>query len=601
MKEIIRKAILKVVDTNWKDCDLKIEDIEINQAPDKFGDYSSNVAMKLAGIVRKSPMEIAEKISKELEFKKPPQSPFKKGGGYKEKDISKNSETLYQIEKTEVAQPGFINFYFGQKAYQETLEKIQKQAEKFGFSDLGQGKKVMVEFGQPNTHKAITVGHLKSAVSGLSVVKLFEALGYEVIKANYFGDVGMHVAKSTWGMKQAELPKDFEEWSNDQKMRLVNEVYVKASLAFKDDPEVEKEIRQVNKDIYKKQDNENWQWYQKIRDWSIEHQNSVFNKLGIDYDRQYPESEIYQEALEIVERNKGKIFEESQGAVIYNGEKDGLNNWVLLTKEGVPTYSAKDLALAHKKFDEYDLDLAVVTTSVEQSDYFKAIIKILGKIDNKFEGKYKHIPFGWLLMGGKKTSSRMGKIVKCVDIIEEARELAKEKIAVDKDYSLEQKQEIINKVSLAGLKFLILSHEFHKNINYDPDEFIKLNGFSGPFILYSYVRIKSIIEKNGQDFSWEDLDFDKIEFNKKEERELASALVVYPDVVLRAGQEISPHIICTHLYEIAQKFNSFYENCSIQKAESEEQKKSRLALAVGTGQVLKNGLGLLGIDTLEKM
>lgn len=580
MKEIIRKAILEVVDINWKDCGLKIEDIEINQAPEKFGDYSSNIAMKLARMVKKSPMEIAEII---------------------QKNIQEKPEYLSQIEKTEVVQPGFINFYFGQKAYQETLEKIQKQADKYGFADLGQGKKVMVEFGQPNTHKAITVGHLKSAVSGLSVVKLFEALGYEVIKANYFGDVGMHVAKSTWGMQQEKLPEDFENWTNDEKMKLVNEVYVKASLAFKDDSEAEKEIRQVNKDIYKKQDNENWQWYQKIRDWSIEHQNSVFNKLGIDYDRQYPESEIYQEALEIVEKNKEKIFEKSQGAIIYNGEKDGLNNWVLLTKEGVPTYSAKDLALAHRKFAEYDLDLAVVTTSVEQNDYFKAIIKILSKIDKKFKGKYKHIPFGWLLMEGKKTSSRMGKTIKGVDIIKEARELAEDKIAVDKDYSLEQKQEIIDKVSLAGLKFLILSHEFHKNINYNPDEFIKLNGFSGPFILYSYVRIKSIIEKNGQDFSWEDLDFDEVKFDKKEEQQLASALVVYPDVVLRAGQEISPHIICNHLYEIAQKFNAFYENCSIQKAESEEQKNARLALAMGTGQVLKNGLGLLGIDTLEKM
>ncbi len=580
MKEVIRKAILEVVDTNWKNCGLKIKDIEINQAPEKFGDYSTNVAMKLAGRIKKSPMEIAEVIRK---------------------DISKNSGCLYQIEKMEVAQPGFINFYFGQKAYQETLKKIQKQASKYGFSDLGQGKKVMVEFGQPNTHKAITVGHLKSAVSGLSVVKLFEALGYEVIKANYFGDVGMHVAKSTWGMQQEKLPKDFENWSNDEKMKLVNEVYVKASLAFKDNFKVEKEIRVVNKDIYNKVDNKNYQWYQKIRDWSIEHQNAVFAQLGIEYDRQYPESEIYKEALEIVEKNKGKIFKESQGAIIYDGEKEGLNNWVLLTKEGVPTYSAKDLALAHKKFSEYNLDLAIVTTSVEQNDYFKAIIKILGKINKKFEGKYKHIPFGWLLIEGKKTSSRMGKTVKCVDIIKEAQELAEEKIAINKNYSLKQKREIINRVSLAGLKFLILSHEFHKNINYNSGDFIKLNGFSGPFILYSYVRIKSIIEKNGQDFFWKDLNFTKIKFEKKEERQLINALVIYPDVVLRAGQEISPHLVCNYLYEIAQKFNCFYENCSIQKAESENKKNARLALIMGTSQILKNGLSLLGIETLEKM
>jgi len=577
MKEQIRKIILEAIDNLWKDHSLKAEEIEINAAPEKFGDYSTNVAMKLARIVKKNPMKIAEMIKK---------------------DISNISATQSQIEKIEVVKPGFINFYFSGEVYKNTIKNIQDQQDNYGFSDFGKGKKVMVEFGQPNTHKAITVGHLKSAISGLSVVNLFEALGYEVIKANFFGDIGMHVAKSTWGMMQAELPADFEEWDNLEKMLFVNDAYVSASNAFKDDEQVEKEIRDVNKQIYSKQEGGVYDWYQKIRDWSIEHQNAVFAELGIEYDRQYPESEIYKEALEIVNRHKEDIFEESEGAIIYRGENEGLNNWVFQTSEGNPTYSAKDLALANKKFEEYDLDLGIVTTSVEQSDYFKAIIKVLGKINKKLEGKYKHVPFGWLLMGGKKTSSRMGKTIKCVDVLKEARELAEEKISVDKEYSLEQKQEIIEKVALGGLKFLILSHEFHKDINYDPDEFIKLNGFSGPFIMYSKVRINSIVKKVGEvDLS----DLSDLEFKSSQEKQLASALAVYEDVVLRAGTEIAPHIVCNYLYELASKFNSFYENCPIKDAESEVQKKSRLMLAISTGQILKNGLQLLGIDSLEQM
>jgi arginyl-tRNA synthetase len=482
--------------------------------------------------------------------------------------------------------------------YKNVLKDIEKEKEKYGFSDLKKGKKAMVEFGQPNTHKAITVGHFKSAISGLSIVKIFEALGYEVIKANFFGDVGMHVAKSTWGVMNKEKPDNFEKLSNNQKMKFVNEAYVEASKAFEEDSEIEKEIRLINKDIYNKTDNENYRYYQEIRDWSIEHQNAVFEKLGVEYDRQYPESEVYEESIKIVNQYKGKIFEESEGAVIYNGEKDGLNTWVFLTREGNPTYSAKDLALAVKKFEDYDLDLSIVTTSVEQSDYFRAVIKVLEKIDKNFKGKYKHVPFGWLLMDGKKTSSRMGKTINCVDIIEEAQKLAEEKITTSKEYSLEQKQEIIDKVAMAGLKFLILSHEFHKDINYDPDEFIKLNGFSGPFILYSYVRINSIIKKVGEvDLN----DLSDLEFVEPEEKHLVSSLAMYSDTVLRAGEEIAPHIICNYLYEVAQKFNGFYEHCPIQKAETEVQKKSRLMLAKGTGQVLKNGLSLLGIETLEKM
>jgi len=605
MKTTIREIILKTLSDVFDIKDIKEEEVEINKAPEEFGDYSTNVAMKLSGRLKKNPMEIAEKIKEELEAKKPPQSSFRKRGISGGKDISKNSLSHNWIEKTEVVKPGFINFYFSQKAYQTVLMDIEKEKEKYGFSDLKKGKKAMVEFGQPNTHKAITVGHLKSAVSGLSIVKIFEALGYEVIKANFFGDVGMHVAKSTWGVMNKEKPENFEKLSNDQKMKFVNESYVEASNAFKQDSEIEKEIRLINKDIYNKTDNENYNWYQKIRAWSIEHQNAVFEELGVTYDRQYPESEVYQEAIEIVKKYKGKIFEESQGAVIYNGEKDGLNTWVFLTKEGNPTYSAKDLALALKKFFEYDLDLAVVTTSVEQTDYFKAIIKVLEKIDGKFKGRYKHIPFGWLLVDGKKTSSRMGKIVKCVDIIEKAKKLAEEKITSEKAYSLEEKNDIINKVALGGLKFLILSHEFHKDINYDPNDFIKLEGFSGPFVMYSYVRINSIVKKivEAEDvfLRLDKEDWEELKFKTKQEKQLASALATYQDVVLRAGEELSPHIVCNYLYELAQKFNSFYEHCPIQKADNRVQKKARMALAKATGQVLKNGLSLLGIETLEKM
>jgi len=577
MKEQIRKIILKVVANLWSEAKIKNQEVEINIAPEKFGDYSANIALKLAGKVGKSPMEIAEIIKSE---------------------ILGDKDDNQWFEKVEVVKPGFINFYFSEKVFEKTLDEIQKQGDKYGFSNVGKDKQVMVEFGQPNTHKAITVGHLKSAVSGLSIAKLFEALGHKVIKANYFGDVGMHVAKSTWGVMQKKIPADFEKWTSDERMEFIDEAYVEGAKVFEEDKKAEKEIRQINKDIYDKADNDNHEWYEKIRDWSIEHQNSVFERLGIQYDRQYPESEIYPEALEIVGRYKDKIFEESKGAVIYNGEKDGLNNWVFLTGEGNPTYSAKDLALAHKKFEEYDLDLSIVTTSVEQSDYFKAIIKVLEKIDKKFVGKYKHVPFGWLLMGGKKTSSRLGKTIKCMDVLKEAHELAENKIAVDKNYSLEEKQEIIEKVALGGLKFLILSHEFHKDINYDPDEFIKLNGFSGPFIMYSYVRINSIAKKVGK-VGGDDLI--EMRFEKLEEKKLASALAMYPDVVSRAGNEFAPHIVCNHLYEVASKFNAFYENCPIQKEEDLSVKKTRLILAESAGQVLKNGLNLLGIEILEKM
>ncbi len=597
MKDQIRKIILEVVASLWKETGLKEGDIEINKTPEKFGDYSTNVAMKLAGIVGKSPMEIAEMIKEKLEAKKPsPALPLEKGEG--KKDISNISVAQSLIEKTEVAKPGFINFYLSQEAYKKTLLEIKNQGDQYGFSDLGKGKTVMVEFGQPNTHKAFHIGHLKSAISGLSVTRMFEALGYQVIKVNYYGDIGMHVAKTTWAVKKEGFPENFEAKDVHQKMKFIDDMYAKGSQEFKNNPEAEKEIREINTNIYVQKKDENFALYEKLRDYSLEQVKEVFESLGVVYDRQYPESEVYKQAVEIVKNNVGKIFEESQGAIIYNGEKDNLTTWVFLTKEGNPTYSAKDLALANKKFSEYDLDLAVVTTSVEQTDYFKVIIHCLELLRPELKGKYKHIPFGWLLRDNKKTSSRMGDTIKGMDIIKEAKEVALKELGENSRYDENIQNEIVDKVALAGLKFLILSHEFHNNINYNPENFIKLKGFSGPFILYSYVRVQAVVRKI------EEIDLENLTdliLQEREEKQLASALTMYKDVVLKAGQEITPHIICNYLYEVAQKFNSFYENCPIQKAENEIQKKSRLALAVGTGQVLKNGLGLLGIDVLERM
>lgn len=576
MKKRLQQQVFEIVQAKWPKVGISVDQIEISYPPEGFGDFSSNVAMKLARKLKMNPNEIAQAIKKEF------------------KGESK------MIESIKVENPGFLNFFAKPSAIKSILLEIKKKGDQYGQLERGERKKVMIEFGQPNTHKAITVGHLRSAISGLAVVRLFEALGYDVVKANYFGDIGMHVAKSTWGIMHAKLPDDFDTWSVSKKMELVDESYVKGAQAFTADPEAESEIRQINKDIYAKTEGENLEWYQKIRDWSVEYQDEVFAKLGIKYDRQYSESEIFEEAMEIVKKHRKDFFKESDGAVIFDGEKEDLATWVFLTSEGNPTYSAKDLALAVKKFSEYKLDKSIVTTSVEQIDYFKVIIHLLGKINSEMGKKYQHIPFGWLLAGNKKTSSRMGNAVKCVDVLNEAEELARKKIAIDKEYDDKTKQEIVEKVAMAGIKFLILSHEFHKNINYDPDEFIKLNGFSGPFILYSYVRTQAVLRKLGATKRMKDDEMKDV-LNSEEELGLIRQLGMFPDIVETAGSEVAPHLICNYVYEVAQKFNSFYEVCPIKDAKSEEEKQARLALVMTTGQVLKNGLGLLGIETVEKM
>lgn len=562
IKELLYQEISKIVGS---EIDFGVE----RPADESHGDYATNVAMALAGILKKNPLEIAQDIIEKI-----------------------NLPDL--LESKEAVAPGFINFKIKEDYYLSELQDILDQKEDYGKFELPKNKKIMVEFGQPNTHKAFTVGHIKGTISGLAVCKLFENLGYKVIKTNYYGDIGMHTAKCTWGVMQKGLSIDFETWNEHKKMEFIAEAYVYGAENFEAN---EEDIRKINIDIYRKNKTEATELYEKIKEWSLGHQKALFADLGVFYDKQYPESQVYENAKKIVEENAKNIFVKSQGAIIYDGEKDGLNTWVLQTSEDNPTYMAKDLALGFQKFEDYpNLDLNLTLTGVEQDDHFKAVIKILETLDDKFKDKYFHQSFGWLLMDGKKTSSRSGKNIKGTDILEESLKVAQTKIAEIKDYDEEKRKEISRVVALAGLKFLILSHDFNKDVNYDPEKFVNFEGYSGPYVLYAYVRAQAILRKSNH---LEASLPSEIKMNEFEEP-LLKWLARYPQFAYKAGVEVAPHTICNYLYELAQRFNSFYANCPVLDA-SEEEKGIRLALSKGTAQILKNGLELLGIETVEEM
>ncbi len=570
-QEIIRQKLFEII----KDYKIEEDVLFVVEQPleESHGDYATNVAMALAGILKKSPLEIAQDIVKKFD-----KSDF--------------------LESINAVAPGFVNFKFKNDFFIKELNKILIKKESYGKFDnliLEHPEKIMVEFGQPNTHKAFTVGHIKGTISGLSVCNLIENLGYGVIKTNYYGDIGMHTAKCTWGVIKKGLPENFGTWNEHKKMEFIADAYVYASENFE---KSEDEIRKINLDIYNNNKTEATELYEKIKIWSLEHQKSVFENLGVFFDKQYPESQVFENAKKIVNQNVGKIFKESQGAIIYDGEKEGLNIWVVQTSEGNPTYMAKDLSLGFQKFQDYpDLYSNITLTAIEQKDHFKAVIKILETFDEKFKDKYFHVHFGWLLMDGKKTSSRSGKNIKGTDMLEESLEVARTKIAELKDYDKEKKEEIARVVALAGIKFLILSHDFNKDVNYDPKKFIDFEGYSGPYILYAYVRAQSILRKSEKYESIKDLKVDNL---NDYELGLLKWLARYPHVAYRAGIEIAPHLLCVYLFELSQRFNSFYANCPVLDA-SEKEKETRLALAEGTAQVLKNGLGLLGIETVEEM
>ncbi len=554
----------------------------------KFGDYTSPIAMRMAGQLKKSPLDIAKEVAEKL-----------------------NKEEIFS--KVEAVAPGFVNFFLSEKYLKEVLKGIDDSYGKF---DLMSGKQVMVEYGQANTHKSVTVGHVKSAITGMSVARLYENLGYEVIHANYFGDLGPYVAKSIYALVnkvgKVEKVEDITPEIISKSKELVENVrkeggykglkqyfgnlYVEASKVYESDDEVTGIIKEINTLLFNKENELVNDIYIYTREVCYEYLNDFFASLGVKYDRQYPESEVSERGKEVVTRNIGKVFKQDQGAVIFDGKDYKLSNWVFLTSQGNPTYSGKELGLIDLKFEEYpDLEFALVLTSVEQNEYFKGVIKAYELINPDMVGRYRHIGFGWLLLNNKKTSSRGGTIG-YDEMMEEAIDIAKSKISAIKEYSEEEVGSISKVVAKAGFKFNILSHEFHKDINYDPSTFLSLSGFSAPYIIYSYTRAMSILSKIGE---MKAVDLENL-LNGKEELELIRKLNEYPEVVKNSGMNLTPHILCEYLFQLANTFNSFYTTNRVLD-ESDDIKYSRALLMSKFVIVIKRGLYLLGIDVIEKM
>ncbi|MEI6886787.1 MAG: arginine--tRNA ligase [bacterium] len=593
--------------------------VELTKPKDKtFGDLTTNISLQISKLVGKNPREVAIDLKAYLE-----------------------KQNISFLAKIDIAGPGFLNFYLSTINPTELIDLIISEGNMFGKAKEKKGR-VMVEYGQPNTHKALQIGHMKSGVIGSCIVRLMENSGYEVIKANYFGDIGKHVAKCLFGLiieyqkdekdymkiysefdksKYIEIEKDLNNKVKDKGIHFVanyiNEVYAKGSSLDKDpESKATPVIDLINQDIYEYYNNPKSEkvnvniskLYEITRKLSVEHQAQVFKLLGVEFDRQYPESEIFNEGYKLVSKYsnqnpecKNPIFILDQGAIIFPGEKYGLKRWVFITGKNIPSYSAKDLGLAFKKFQEYpDLKKSIILTSVEQNDYFKAVIKALELIDTKFEGKLKHMGFGWMLLGNKKTSSRSGKTIKVMDLIEEITIAAKEKITEGKEYSNEEIENISKAVGIGALKFFILSYEFHRDVNYDPEKVLSLTGFSGPYVMYGYVRANSILI----DAKQKGIDFDSSSDNEykpnEDEKEVMSLLSDYPGIAFKSAEEFTPHKIAHFLFELTNSFNKFYGGNKV-LGENIDETIFRLKLTKATSIVIKNGLNLLGINVIDKM
>jgi len=547
---------------------INLEHPENNQ----FGDYSSNIAMQLVKFIHKNPFEIAQII----------------------KDNIDKSDA---IEKVEVVKPGFINFYLSKIFLIDQLKVINKMGVNFGKNNLGEGKTYMLEFAHPNTHKEFHIGHLKNILTGEAVAKILEAGGYKIIRANYQGDVGMHIAKCLYIVKDLKLESKTLKTINE-KIEFLGKSYTEGNKAYESDEKAKKEIIELNKKIYAR-DKSILALWQETRSWSLEYFDKIYEQVNTKYDRFYFESEVWQRGLEIVKENLDKgIFEKSEGAVIFDGEKHNLHKRVFITKEGTPTYEAKDMALAELQFEEYNPDKIIHVVGPEQSEYFRVIFKALEQISKELSDKEKYLPYGWVQLKHGKMSSRKGQVVRGLWLIEEVEKKIKE--IVEKSDKIKIKQaEVIKKIALGAIKYSFLRLSLNQNISFDINESVSFEGESGPYLQYSIVRIKSILEKS----KVENLpEVENVEYlEKSEEIKLLRKLYIFPEIIEEAGKLYEPHLIASYIYELSQDFNSFYGNVRILQEKDDNIKMARFSLIKAVAQVIENGLKLLGIETVEKM
>ncbi|MBI2577686.1 MAG: arginine--tRNA ligase [Candidatus Wildermuthbacteria bacterium] len=595
IEQLIREAIEELKKED------KLGDLTIGEIPlehpekEEHGDYATPIALQLAKQLGKNPREIADLIISKFEIR--------------------NLEFLDGIK---AEGPGFINFYIAKDYLLSELARVSEERERFGKNLSLKGKKMMVEYAHPNTHKEMHIGHMRTLITGEALARIFSFCGAKVFRANYQGDIGPHVVKAIWGTQKilGERKLTFakvEKLSLIEKAHLLGEGYVRGNQEYEAN---KPEIDALNARLYKKERTV-MPLYYKTRQWSLKYYDVIYKRFDAKFNKLYFESQVAKLGEQIVLKNIGKVFEQSEGAIIFDGEKHGLHKRVFITRDGNPTYEGKEMGLAFTQYKDFPFDLNCHVVANEQTGYFKVVFKALELVSKKFKGKEYHLPMGMVQLVGKKMSSRTGVVITVDGLLDDVKALL---LPLIKSEALTKKQvdEIASVGTIAAVKYSVLKNDTRSNVAFDMAKSVSLDGDSGPYLQYTYARCRSILRKariaknklriapNSQPLDQaRDKPFDSTQGKQSaisnEEIAVLRWLYRFPEVVQEAGEKFSPNLVCNFVFELAQRYNYFYNIHSVLQAETEEQKQFRLLLTSATAQTIKNSLNLLGIKAPEKM
>ncbi len=517
---------------------------------------------------------------------------------------------------------GFLNLVVAPAQWIGLLEEINGQ-ERFGFTPVTEASPlVMIEYSSPNTNKPLHLGHVRNNLLGWALAQVMEANGNRVVKTNIVNDRGIHICKSMlawlrWG--NGETP----ETSGKKGDHLIGDYYVAFDKHYReevkelvaqgmDEEQAKQEaplIKEAHEMLVKWEqgDPEVRALWKKMNEWVYAGFDETYKALGVSFDKIYYESDTYLEGKKKVEEGleKGFFYRREDGSVWADLTKEGLDEKLLLRSDGTSVYMTQDIGTAKLRYEDYPIDKMIYVVGNEQNYHFQVLSILLDKLGFKWGKDLVHFSYGMVELPNGKMKSREGTVVDADDLIQtmiqDARQMSADKVNKLEDITEAEAQEIARIVGMGALKYFILKVDARKNMLFNPEESIDFNGNTGPFIQYTYARIRSILRKAKAQGIEVPAELPTTAELSEKEISLIQHLNDFADTVRQAGQDYNPSCIANYCYDLVKEYNQFYHDFSVLREEDKDKQVVRLALSEAVSKVVRNGLGLLGIEVPERM
>ena len=593
IEKMLTQQVLEAVKACYG-VELTEKDVQLQETRKEFAGDLTVVVFPFTRYSRKSPEETAKELGEYLK------------------------QNIEEVETYNVIK-GFLNVVISSAYWIEVLNDVAKE-EKYGYAKVPSGKTYMIEYSSPNTNKPLHLGHIRNNFLGWSVSEIQKANGHKVIMVNLVNDRGIHICKSmiAWEKFANGATPESTGTKGDH---FVGDYYVRFDKEYKaqikelmEQGKTEEEAKREAPILLEAQEMlRKWEagdekvvsLWRTMNDWVLKGFDETYKMMGISFDKVYFESQTYKKGRDLVLKGlaDGVLYRKDTGSVWADLTGDGLDHKLLLRDDGTSVYMTQDIGTAYDRFNEFNMDQEIYVVGNEQNYHFQVLSLVCKKLGFDWADKIKHLSYGMVELPEGKMKSREGTVVDADDLIDEmihtARTTSEELGKLD-GYTKEEAEDVYRKVALGALKYFILKVDPKKTMMFNPKESIDFNGNTGPFIQYTYTRIKSVLRK-AEEAGVKIVPGDIHTALTEKEQNLVKLIAKLPAVVKEAGDNYSPALIGNYAYELAKEFNQFYHDYSILKEENEQVRNLRLLLAQQCSVAIENAMGMLGIEMPERM